>query len=140
MFENIIDKEKNKFYNIPENVISEVEEKLDMVFPIELLEFYKEIGYGFLDSERGNFNRIMDPESICEFRFREGQFNNDSELEIYEEDEKDKIIFFEICEGIYLSIGFSEDNNGKIFYGQNMIAGSLKEFLIKYQENEQYYM
>lgn len=53
--------------------------------------------------------------------------------------ERDKILFFEISEGTYLSIGFSKNNNGKVFYGKNKIANSLKEFLRKYQEDEHYF-
>lgn len=140
MFENIIDKEQNNFYSIAEDVVSKVEDKLGIIFPMELSKFYKEIGYGFLNSKLGNFNRIMDPQSLCEFRLRKGQFEGDPELEIYEEDEIDKLVFFEICEGIYLSIGFTKDNDGEIFDGQNLIANSLKEFLIKYQADEQYYI
>lgn len=140
MFENVVYKEGNKFYSVAEEAVIKAEKKLNITFPVELLEFYEKVGYGFLDSKTGNFNRIMDPDSLCEFRFREGQFENNLELEIYKEDEIDKLIFFEVCEDVYLSMGFGKDNNGKIFYGEKMIADSLEEFLVKYQEDEQYYI
>lgn len=60
----------------------------------------------------------VDPESICEFRNRSGQFAGNPELDIYADAEKDKLIFFEVCEGYYLSIGFSKLNNGKIYDGK----------------------
>ena len=81
----------------------------------------------------------MSPKSLCDFRFRKGQFSDSSELEFCEDFERDKIIFFEISEGNYLSIGFSKTNKGKIFYGQTMVANNLKEFLEKYQEDENYF-
>lgn len=81
----------------------------------------------------------MDPNSVCEFRTRTGQFAGYSELDDYKSDEIDKLIFFEICEGCYLSIGFAKDNQGKIFDGSNKIADSLSEFLDKYQADEGYF-
>ena len=81
----------------------------------------------------------MSPKSLCDFRFRKGQFSGFTELEMYEEFERDQIIFFEISEGNYLSIGFSGENNGAIFYGERKIANSLLEFLEMYQENENYF-
>lgn len=139
MFEGTVQHKGNKFYHIDEEIIYTAQEELGIILPKELIEFYKEVGYGFLRSENYNFNRIMSPRSICDFRCRKGQYNDDSELEIYEDCERDKIIFFEISEGNYLSIGFSKNNNGKIFYGKIKIANSLKEFLEKYQEDENYF-
>lgn len=140
MFNKIIRQEGTQFYKVTEESVARAEEELGIIFPEELKKFYLEMGYGFLHSEEGNFNRIMDPNSLCEFRFRQGQFANDSELEIYESYERDKLIFFEICEGVYLAIGFSKNNNGKIYYGKDMIADSLEEFLLNYQENEKFFV
>lgn len=139
MFKDIVNKRGNKFYTLEVCVINEAQKDLGIILPKEIREFYEEIGYGFLNSEEGYFNRIMDPHSLCEFRFREGQFANDPELDIYKDYEYDKLVFFEICEGEYLSIGFSKKNSGKIFSGEEKIADSLKEFLINYQDNERYF-
>jgi len=139
MFNKILQSKDNKFYNVTEESIAKAQEELGIVFPNDLKGFYKQVGYGFLKSKEENFNRIMNPESICDFRLRRGQFAYASDLEIYEDEEKDRLFFFEICEGNYLSIGFSKYNNGKIFYGENEIANSLEDFLLKYQENERYF-
>ena len=139
MFESIAQNKENKFYIVTEEAIAKVQEELGIIFPNELKEFYKKVGYGFLNTKQENFNRIMNPESVCDFRFRKGQFSYSSDLDIYEDEEKDRLFFFEICEGNYLSIGFSRYNNGKIFYGDKEIANSLEEFLTKYQENERYF-
>lgn len=139
MFKDIVNKKGNKFYPLDLKVVRKAQDDLGIILPQELKEFYEQIGYGFFNSKEENFNRLMDPNSICEFRFREGQFENDPELELYEEYERDKLVFFEICEGVYLSIGFTKENNGKIFSGEKVIANNLKEFLINYQDNEHYF-
>ena len=139
MFKDIVNRKGNKFYSLDKNAVDRAQEDLGIIIPKELREFYEEIGYGFLNSEEGYYNRIMDPQSLCEFRFREGQFANNPELDIYEGYEQDGLIFFEICEGSYLSIGFSKKNNGKIINEDKIIANSLKEFLIKYQDDERYF-
>ncbi len=139
MFKEIVNIEGNKFYSLKADIVNKAEDELGIILPKELKKFYEEVGYGFLNTKEDNFNRILDPNSLCEFRFRKGQFANDSELDIYEEDEKDKLIFFEICEGMYLSIGFSKENKGKIFSFEKNIADSLKDFLIKYQIDERYF-
>ena len=138
MYEGV-NKIENKFYPVSEDNITKAQVDLGILFPKELVSLYKTIGYGFLNSTEGNFNRIMDPGSICEFRFRNGQFAHNAELDIYEEFERDKLIFFEICEGDYLSIGFTKENCGKVYDCNRMIADNLEQFLTKYQENERYF-
>lgn len=139
MFKKIVKNAGNKFYTVKGTKVLKAQDDLGIIIPKELKDFYEQIGYGFLYSEEGNINRIMDPNSLCEFRFRKGQFANDPELDMYEGYERDKLVFFEICEGVFLSIGFSKNNNGKIFNGEKIIADNLKEFLIQYQEDERYF-
>ena len=115
MFKDLLENKGNRFYTVNAESVKKAQEDLGIILPDELRKFYEQIGYGFLSSEEENFNRIMDPSSLCDFRFREGQFENDPELDIYEEDEIDKLIFFEVCEGLFFSIGFTKNNRGKIF-------------------------
>lgn len=139
MFESIANYQGNKFYHINKETINKIQSELGILFPKELLEFYTHVGYGFIKSEQDNFNRIMDPQSVRDFRLREDSFANNPDLDMYDECERDSLMFFEICEGTYLSIGFSKKNNGKIYYGKKKIADSLTEFLTKYQEDENYF-
>ena len=139
MYESIVDKKGNKFYTVNSSSITKAQEDLGVIFPKDLRCFYEEIGYGFLNTSAANYNRIMDPISICEFRLREGQFEDNPELEIYEDYERDKLVFFEVCEGYYLSIGISKRNNGKIYSGGKLIANDLRKFLERYQEDENYF-
>lgn len=139
MFEAIANYKGNKFYKVKTYSIDAAQDSLGIVFPKDLIEFYTQVGYGFLKSENDNFNRIMDPESVAEFRLRTGPFANNSDLDIYDAYERDRLVFFEICEGSYISIGFTKKNNGKIYYGKKEIANSLEEFLTKYQNDENYF-
>jgi len=139
MYEGIVNKDGNKFYSVNKSSIIQAQKDSGVIFPEALIRFYGEVGYGFLKSSSGFFNRVMDPDSVREFRLREGQFANNAELEVYEDSERDKLVFFEVCEGYYLSIGISKDNKGEIFSGKKKIANDLKEFLLKYQEDEKYF-
>lgn len=140
MYKDIVSKKGNKFYAVTRQMIDKAQDDMRIVLPNDLIEFYNEIGYGFLASKDDNFNRIMDPESLCEFRNREGQFGYYSELEHYDEYERDKVFFFEICEGRYLAMGFSKGNNGAVFDGNKRISDNLKQFLIDYQKDEKFFM
>lgn len=54
--------------------INEVEKVLNLNIPKELKNLLLEIGYGFINGAECNVNRIMDPESIRDFRLRKGDF------------------------------------------------------------------
>ena len=140
MYGSIKEKKGNIFYHINMSEIIEAQKEIGVIIPNDLKLFYKEVGYGFLKSEIDNFNRVMDPGSVCDFRLRKGQFANDPDLEMYLEYENDKLIFFEVCEGYFFSIGFSKANYGKIFDGEKIIADNLGQFLTKYQDNERFFV
>ena len=53
----------------------------------------------------------MDPESVLDFRLRQNDFEFYPDIEIYDEFEKDKIVFFEANESALISIGFGSDNS-----------------------------
>ena len=139
MFEEIKSSPLNQFYPLTRDKIKESESKLGIMFPKLLREFYLEIGYGFIGSEVGNINRIMDPESVLDFRLRQNDFEFYPDIEIYNEFEEDKMIFFEANESVLISIGFGSDNNGKIYYYDKEISKNLGEFLEKLLEDDAFY-
>ena len=139
MFEEIKSSPLNQFYPLTRDKIKESESKLGIMFPKLLREFYLEIGYGFIGSEVGNINRIMDPESVLDFRLRQNDFEFYPDIEIYDEFEKDKIVFFEANESALISIGFGSDNSGKIYYYDEEISKNLTEFLEKLSEDDTFY-
>lgn len=62
------------------------------------------------------------------------------DIEIYDEYEDGKLIFFEGSESALISIELTDDNKSNIFYYDVKIADSLEEFLIKIQEDDNYYL
>ena len=124
----------NTFYEVKNSGIQLLEKELGIQIPADLLDFWKNIGYGFIASDN-NANRIMDHISTIDFRLRQGDFEYMPDIELYDEYETGKLIFFEANESAYISIGYSEENMGKIFYYDTEIASSLTDFLGKIQIN-----
>ena len=139
MFEEIKLNPLNQFYPLTRDKIKKSESKLGIMFPKLLRDFYLEIGYGFIGSKVGNINRIMDPASVLDFRLRQNDFEFYPDIEIYDEFEKDKIVFFEANESALISIGFGLDNSGKIYYYDEEISKNLTEFLEKLSEDDTFY-
>lgn len=139
MFENIKNNVQNKFYPVDMDECNDVEVQLGIRFPNMFKEFYKEVGYGFLSSQVDNINRVMDPKSILDFRLRQNDYEFYPDIEIYEEFEDDKLIFFEGNESSMISIGTGEENEGIVYYYDVEISKNLKEFLDKISQNDSFY-
>ncbi|EDZ53655.1 SMI1/KNR4 family protein [Bacillus thuringiensis] len=131
-------KQKPIFYPIYQDEIDEAESLLQMELPKELKRFYQEIGYGFLKSDKRTFfNRFMDPISVVDFRLRQDIYEYNPNLD------DDSLVFFEVTELNFLTIKFKEENElGQcpIYSEDEKIADSLEEFLIKMDENPDYYI
>lgn len=140
MFEKIKQSNGNTFYNVEVMEIENVQKALNIILPRSLRIFYQEVGYGFLHSKEDNINRIMDPSSVCEFRTQKGQFAGSSQAEDFKIYEEDKLVFFEVSEVVYISIGFTGSNGEKIFYRNKKIADSIEEFLEQYMKDENYFL
>ncbi len=78
-----------------------------------------------------NINRIMGPFSIRDARLKVNDFKFYPDIEVYEDLEKDKLIFFEVNESALLLIEISEEQNNAIYYDDIKIADSLEEFFKK---------
>lgn len=139
-YEFIKENQENNFYPVTENEIKEVEKELDLKFPKELVNFYIEVGYGFIKGSEFNINRIMDPYSVRDFRLRVNDFEFYPDIEIYDEFEINKLIFFEGSESALMSIELNENNRSAVYYYDIQIATSLEEFLRKIEENDKYYL
>ncbi|PEA56051.1 1,3-beta-glucan synthase regulator [Bacillus pseudomycoides] len=129
------------FYPLPKEEIAEAADLLKVHFPKELKRFYEEIGYGFLSSNRNLINRFMDPISVADFRLRQDIYEYNPNLD--DIDDEESLVFFEITEISFLTIKFKEENElGQcpIYSGSTKIADSLEEFLIKMDENPDYYI
>ncbi|WP_078552234.1 SMI1/KNR4 family protein [Bacillus alkalicellulosilyticus] len=139
-YEFIKANQENNFYLVTENEIKEVEKELEIKFPKELVTFYIEVGYGFIKGSEFNINRIMDPYSVRDFRLRVNDYEFYPDIEIYDEFENNKLIFFEGSESALMSIELNENTNSAVYYYDIQIATSLEEFLRKIQENDKYYL
>ncbi|MEH7821145.1 SMI1/KNR4 family protein [Bacillus altitudinis] len=139
-YEIIKKNEENSFFLVTEKEILDVEKELDLKFPKELIRFYIEVGYGFINGSEFNTNRIMDPYSVRDFRLRVNDFEFYPDIEIYDEFENNKLIFFEANESALMSIELNEKDRSAIYYYDIQIANSLEEFLTKIQEDYKYYL
>lgn len=140
MFEMIKNNPQNTFYPVKAEEIHKAESNMGIIIPDTLTQFYLTIGYGFLETRRYNINRIMGPNSVEEFCLGTGQFENSEEVELYAKYTKDKLIFFEVNESLFLSIGITKMNKGKIYYYDEVIANDLNDFFKKYIEDERYFL
>ncbi|WP_121643443.1 SMI1/KNR4 family protein [Bacillus vallismortis] len=127
-YEFIKTNHENSFYPVTENKIKEVEKELDLKIPKELVAFYKEVGYGFIKGSEFNINRIMGPYSVRDFRLRVNDYEFYPDIEIYEEFENNKLIFFEGSESALMSLELNENNKNPVYYYDIQIATSLEEF------------
>lgn len=125
-----------KYYPVSEKEIETAESELNTIFPGDLKEFYNNVGYGFFNSSLENVNRLLDPLSVRDFRLRQNDFQNYPDIEIYDNFEDNKLIFFEVNESALLSIGLID---GRIYYYDTPIADSLNQFFDKFIEDETYY-
>ena len=140
MFESIKNNPNNTFYPVNPDTIRKAESNMGIIFPEVLNQFYLNVGYGFLETRKHNINRIMGPNSVEEFFLGTGQFQNSEEVEIFSHYTNDKLVFFEVHESLFLSMGITKKNKGIIYYYDEMIAEDLKEFFEKYLENEGYFL
>ncbi|MGF9831148.1 SMI1/KNR4 family protein [Bacillus anthracis] len=139
---SVCSKQKPIFYPIYQDGIDEAESLLQMKLPKELKRFYQEIGCGFLKSDKKTFfNRFMDPISVADFRLRQDIYEYNPNLDDVDDDES--LVFFEVTELNFLTIKFKEENElGQcpIYSEDEKIADSLEGFLIKMDENPDYYI
>ncbi|MFI8623179.1 SMI1/KNR4 family protein [Bacillus altitudinis] len=139
-YEQIKSNKENSFFPVIEKEIMNVEKELDLKLPKELIHFYLEVGYGFINGSEYNINRMMDPYSVRDFRLRVNDFEFYPDIEIFDKYENNKLIFFEANETALMSIELNEIDRSAVFYYDVKIADSLEEFLIKIQENDKYYL
>jgi hypothetical protein len=139
MFEQYNNDAIGTFFSLDEGAVREGEQKLGFAFPEQLKIFYRQVGYGFLNSKIDGINRLMDPKSVVQFRSQTGQFEDNPLVNEYKPFEAKRLVFFEVNEVSFLSIGI-DDMAGVIFNGDKKIADSLAEFLTKFTENETFYL
>lgn len=142
--EYIVDKpqstneKRHIFYSVEQNEVINAENRMGNNFPNELKEFYSEIGYGFLcKDDKVHTNRIMHPSDIADF-YCEDEVYSYVDRDLYESNE---LIFFDLGgEGDFLTLKLDGEDNGAVYYFGRKVAESLKDFLIKMDQETNYYM
>jgi hypothetical protein len=131
----------HNFFKLNEIDLLGAEKRLGSAFPAELREFYLKIGYGFIKGNNKNsISRLMDPDTIADITLREGVFEFDPDLDgIYEE--KDKLVFYEVNEGVYLTIDLNESQKeNPVYFFDTKIADSLVDFMKKVDIDNEYFV
>ncbi|RLJ75171.1 SMI1/KNR4 family protein [Pedobacter alluvionis] len=119
------------FYPLSKYEIKKAEDEFGYELPSELKDFYLQIGYGFFHKSLGEVNRLMDTTSLYQINLKQDEFENDPDLEVYDDlYNGEKLLFFEINEGVYLAIDKADENGkNKIYYMDSLIADSLEHFI-----------
>ena len=128
---------KMKGFFVKDSDVEQAQNKLKVIFPEQLKLFWKEIGFGNLAIEPGDFasnwDKFFSPEEVVQLRRREGEFAQYarylSEGGIEEREAEGDLVFFQINHATYLTI--SPKENGRIYYYDLPIAESLEDFFRK---------
>ena len=136
---NFIRNEKSSYYEVTDDMISQAENEMKLKLPNDLILFYREVGYGFLGSENGNANRLMDPVSVCDFRLRQYDYEFFPDIHVYDSYEDGKLVFFEQNVQSLMSIEITDNETSRIYYYDTVIANSLEEFMNNMANDEYYY-
>jgi hypothetical protein len=107
---------KHLFIPIQPFELLEAENELGYRLSEELDRFYLEVGYGvFHNNSDKDFNRFLSPDVLVEINLRQDEYELDPDLDIY--DDPDRIVFFQVNEGIFLTIDKSSNGiNSSIYY------------------------
>lgn len=133
---------KHVFFKVDESEIMDLEDKLQKRLPIELKNFYKEIGYGFINCGKGtNTNRIISPIEIYDFYAGINDYENDIRREYYKD--SNMIIFFEVSADTFITIDINEINDqgeSPIYYFNKKISNSLYDFIKSMDVENNFYI
>lgn len=108
--------------------IEEIEKKIGVSFPKDLKEYLLKNGDNRNINGRSCNYEIFSAEICAKIRMREGKYQKDKTLANYKKYEEMAMIFMQIDEGVYLSIGFIDN---KIYFADRVVQESLGD-LIKY--------
>lgn len=130
---------RHYFFDVPDIYIQRAVATFSP-FPVELLEFYKEIGFGFFHRRKNIENRLLDPMSMVYMNRQEGYFANEivkEYLNYYNPEQY--LLFFQASDSCFLAISRrAEKGKNAIWYKNNMLEDSLSDFLRLCCDNADY--
>lgn len=127
----------HNFFSVTKEEINEAQSRLGFNLPKQLVEFYEQIGFGFMFTDKPNtLNTLLHPSTVADIFLREEPFESDPDLEIY--DDPTQIIFYQVNEGVFITMDISNDLSN-IYYFTAVIADSLEDFMNKLEKNSTYF-
>lgn len=116
-----------------------LQDEMHISIPDQLIKMYDELGYGRLNLDTNNPNslyndyRILDVMEILDIYQKTNTYFlfDFSEYESFENHWRSQLIFFELSEDTFFSIGVESNNYGHIFDNDIKLADSLVEFFNK---------
>lgn len=129
---------KHLFIPLKPFALLEAEHDLGFRFPAELDEFYSKIGCGFFyNNTDKDFNRFLSPDVVAAINLREDQYEFDPDLDLY--NDPNHLIFFEVNEGVYLTIDRSiKGDKSPVYYINSKVSDSIEKFLREYDKDPDY--
>lgn len=118
------------FFDVPDIYIQRAVAAFDP-FPVELLEFYKKIGFGFFHRRKNIESRLLDPMSMVYLNRQENYFADEivkEYLNYYNPEQH--LLFFQASDKRFLAIS-RKSKNGKnaVWYKNHELEASLTDFL-----------
>lgn len=139
---------ENLFYPVSVDKIANAEHKLGYCFPSQLKAFYKEIGFGILESPENppegyhfyGVNRIIDPLSLADIVLN-GPESEQIMPATYKLLEPGDLPFFEMYDSShFLLMKLNSDNPNAVWFYDTKIEDSFEKFIWRlYYESPSYY-
>jgi hypothetical protein len=106
-------------------------------FPGELIQFYREIGFGFFHINRGRIHRILDPQSLIFINLQKDEYKRDKIL--IESIRENQLVFFDSQAYGYFSLEMNNaQKDNAIYWKGEKIEDSLHHFLYNFHNDKNY--
>lgn len=127
---------KHNFFSLPEYDMQEVFNTFTP-FPVELKQFYQEIGFGFFHINRGRIHRILDPQSLIFINQQRDEYKRDKILA--ESIKEGQLVFFDSQAYGYFSLEMeSAQKKNAVYYKGEKIESNLFDFINNIHKDKNY--
>lgn len=111
--------------------IDTVQKRLHLILPISLQRFYRVHGAGKIisDNDTSALNKVLSPFEIMDVIRHQHRYRFKHRKAPYEDMRKRQIPFLETKPNHFLTIGYGQLNNGRIYEDNQLIARSLDDYI-----------
>lgn len=111
--------------------IDKVQKRLHLILPISLQRFYRDYGAGKIisDDNTSALNKVLSPFEIMDVIKHQHRYRFKHRKAPYEDMRKRQIPFLETKPNHFLTIGYGQLNNGRIYEDNQLIARSLDDYI-----------